>query len=275
MLSAKAAAKRRLEQALSIRTLDEADHGLAIAALVEHREAWARLEGRRRRLLDHAQRAGQEPAAGLRRLQRALAKPLAVGRVGEQQARTARSCRPRRAPVASRRKILLRPVRPKALDIAADQAAAFGRFLDEDAEGGAARQRFETERAGAGEQVEHARAVQLVGEAMRQHVEDRLAGAVGRRADGVCCAASPADARETHRRRSAPLLAPWPDTPASPPRRAFAARLAERLRPGGFACAAGTAFGLGVAPCGRRSSLPCGRAPGAIQTLDVRTFGGS
>ena len=51
--------------------------------------------------------------------------------------------------------------------------------------GGAARQRLQTERAGAGEEVEHARPVKAFREAMRQDVEQRLARAVGGRADRV------------------------------------------------------------------------------------------
>ena len=50
---------------------------------------------------------------------------------------------------------------PQRLDIAADGRARLGALLDEQAEARAARQRLEPERAGAGEQVEHAGALEV------------------------------------------------------------------------------------------------------------------
>ena len=47
---------------------------------------------------------------------------------------------------------------PERLDIVAQQRARFGAVIDEQRECGAARNRLDAERAGAGEQVEHARA---------------------------------------------------------------------------------------------------------------------
>ena len=65
---------------------------------------------------------------------------------------------------------------PERLHIAADGGARGGIVLDEQAIARAARQRFEPERAGAGEQVEHARAFEVDGRRpVLQHVEQRLA----------------------------------------------------------------------------------------------------
>ena len=47
------------------------------------------------------------------------------------------------------------------LDIAADGRARLGALLDEQAEAGAARAGFKPERARAGEEIEHARAVEI------------------------------------------------------------------------------------------------------------------
>ena len=49
------------------------------------------------------------------------------------------------------------PGKTEGFDIGADPPPALGQFLDEHAEGGAPRHRLQPERAGAGEQVEHAR----------------------------------------------------------------------------------------------------------------------
>src|SRR5438445_7439389 len=86
LLPLKAAAKRPAKQSGGSGGLDEADDGFAIVALIKHGKAGAWFEGRRRRFLDHAERAGAEPTAGFRRLQGPLAQALAVGRIGEDQA---------------------------------------------------------------------------------------------------------------------------------------------------------------------------------------------
>ena len=89
------------------------------------------------------------------------------------------------------------------LDVAADERARLGVLLDEQAEGGAARQRLEAERAGAGEQVEHLGALQReVGDAVREDVEHRLAHAVGGGPRARRRPARPAAGRGTGRRRS-------------------------------------------------------------------------
>ena len=87
--------------------------------------------------------------------------------------------------VASRRKRRVAPPTPKRLHVFADQAARLGAVVDEEREGRAARQRLEAHGARAGEQVEDARARDRVVVGVREDVEDRLAQAVGGRADGV------------------------------------------------------------------------------------------
>ena len=82
-------------------------------------------------------------------------------------------------------------------------AARLGVLLHEQAVGGAARQRLQPERAGAGEQVEHAHAVEReIGDAVRQDVEHRLAHAVGGGARAVVRRRGERRGRGTGRRRS-------------------------------------------------------------------------
>ena len=121
--------------------------------------------------------------------------------------------------------------------------------------------------------------LELVGEAVRQHVEQRLAGAVGGRADRVGCAAWPAAGRETHRRRSAPLLRPCRAARCAGRRRAaVAARLADPASPP--ACRSRLAWprawprtsAFSAPPCPCRSAVrpapsrhwPCARPGGSI-----------
>ena len=87
--------------------------------------------------------------------------------------------------VASRRKSRVAPPDAEGLHVLADEAARLGAFVDEEREGRAARERLEAHRAGAGEQVEHARARDRIVVAVRENVEDRLAQAVRGRADRV------------------------------------------------------------------------------------------
>ena len=65
---------------------------------------------------------------------------------------------------------------PQPVEVALDRAHRVGVVLDEDGARRAARERLDPERAGAGEEIEHARAVDRADE-----VEDVLADAVGRR----------------------------------------------------------------------------------------------
>ena len=68
------------------------------------------------------------------------------------------------------------PRQPQPVEVALDRADRVGIALDEDGARGAPRERLDPERAGAGEEIEHARVLE------RPHeVEDVLAHAVGRR----------------------------------------------------------------------------------------------
>ena len=109
--------------------------------------------------------------------------------------------------VASRRKILVTPVSPSASTLRRMSARASRLLLDEQAEGGAPRQRLEAERAGAGEQVEHPGALELeVGDAVGEDVEHRLAHAVRGRPRAHRRPARRAAGRGTARRRSSARL---------------------------------------------------------------------
>ena len=88
------------------------------------------------------------------------------------------------------------------LHVFADQAAGLRALVHEQREARAARQRLQTHRARAGEKVDHARARDGIVVGVGQNVEDRLAQAVGRRADGVGLRTRRASGRGTARRRS-------------------------------------------------------------------------
>ena len=85
--------------------------------------------------------------------------------------------------MASRRKILRDAAESERRDVLADERARLGAVVDEQRKGRAARQRLEPERAGAGEQVEHARAGDRIAIGVGEDVEQALAQPVGRRAD--------------------------------------------------------------------------------------------
>lgn len=75
----------------------------------------------------------------------------------------------------------------KRLEVSRDCRGGLGGAVEEDTEGGAAGQALETQGAGAGEEVRHAR----LGERRRpggvvENIEDRLASAVGGRAGRMC-----------------------------------------------------------------------------------------
>ena len=57
-------------------------------------------------------------------------------------------------------------------NILAQQRARFGTVVDEQHKIGAARGRFDAERAGAGEKIEHARAGNRIVEAVNENVEE-------------------------------------------------------------------------------------------------------
>src|SRR5258708_38787580 len=67
------------------------------------------------------------------------------------------------------------------LDIVAQQRSRLGAIVDEQREFGAARHRLDAERAGAGEQVEHARIFDRIVIGVDEDIEDRLAQAIGGR----------------------------------------------------------------------------------------------
>ncbi len=107
-------------------------------------------------LLEHAERARLEPAARRSARERLFAEPLAVGRVEEDEIEGLdRARRPERGRVAAQD--AGDAGQAERLDVGADQAASLDARLDEERMRRAARDRFEPERAGAGEKVEHAR----------------------------------------------------------------------------------------------------------------------
>src|SRR5690606_29861305 len=162
--------------------LDEAYHRVAIVALVGDGEALARGKRRVGCLFHHGQCAGREPAPLPRSPQRGLGQPLAIRRIREHEVEWSE-----RSDIAEPGRIAAEnpgaALQAERLHVVADQATALRAFLDEDAARGAARQRLETERPGAGKQVEHPAAVELLRVAVDDHVEDRLARTVGSRAD--------------------------------------------------------------------------------------------
>ena len=87
------------------------------------------------------------------------------------------------------------PARPERLDILAQQRARLRAVIDEQRESRAARQRLDAERAGAGKQIEHARAGDRIAVGVHQDVEQRLAQPVGGRADAPPTSARRAGAR--------------------------------------------------------------------------------
>ena len=135
-----------------------------------------------RRQLDHGQRLGREPAGRRQRRQRRRREPAAIGRVEKRHRAGERGARrPGRIAGDDLCPVLFAERR----DIAAQRGQRLAAVLDKGGGAGAARQRFEAEGAGAGKGVEH----RAIGEgqagsretAMRQDVEQRLAGAVAGR----------------------------------------------------------------------------------------------
>src|SRR6185312_16882399 len=99
-------------------------------------------EGRTGCLLDDAERALPEPAAGAGRLKRPAAEPLAIRRVGEKQREGLHSAN-LAEPCRITPEYLRAPLQPECFDILADQPTPFGGFLHKETEGIAARQRFQ------------------------------------------------------------------------------------------------------------------------------------
>src|SRR5712691_8668369 len=131
--------------------------GVVVAALLELVESRGRGEAGACRLLDDDQRGRREPAAGAGRGQRRFGQAAAVGRIekGERE----RLDRMRHAELAR-----IAPenagdaAQAQRHDILAQQGARLGSVVDEQRKCRAARERLEPERAGAGEEIEHARA---------------------------------------------------------------------------------------------------------------------
>ncbi len=76
-----------------------------------------------------------------------------------------------------------RTTEPEGRHVLAQERARLGAVVDEQSERRAARQRFETERAGAGKKVEHARAAHRIAVGVHEDVEQALAQAVRGRSD--------------------------------------------------------------------------------------------
>ena len=75
----------RTEGGVSGPVAEKDERAVVVAAPLELVESLRRVEAGLRRLLDHDQRAGREPAARARRGERLLGEPLAIGRIEEDQ----------------------------------------------------------------------------------------------------------------------------------------------------------------------------------------------
>src|SRR5262249_5376241 len=149
-------------------------------------------------------------------------------------------------------------------DVLAQQCARLGAVVDEQRKGRAARERLEPERAGAGEEIEHARAGDRIVIGVDEDVEQRLAQPVGGRPDGLRLrrgerAAAQPSADDAHQRRSLGARrrprrlsrragSPWPMRSGSTRRRL---RLSSRR-----AGARGGAAGASRSPIGPEKSAP-------------------
>src|SRR5262245_12389512 len=158
------------------------ERAVVVIAPLELVEARGRGEAGLGRLLHHHERIRREPSARLRAGERLLRQAPPVGRVekGERERRE----RMRRAELGR-----VAPEHagdagePERGDVLAQQRARLRGVVDEQREGGTARERLEPERAGAGEEIEHARAGDGVAISVNEDIEQRLAQAVGGRPD--------------------------------------------------------------------------------------------
>ena len=158
--------------------------GRAVFAAVVEGEAGRQSHRRVAAFLQHQHRLRLQPAAVAQRGQRLFAEALAIGRVEEHQIdRSHGAGRTERCGVAAQQ--LGDAAGPEGFDVVADEAAGFGADVDEDHARRAARQRFEAERAGAGEQIEHAQAIEARADAAGEDVEHRLAHSIGGRSDRI------------------------------------------------------------------------------------------
>ena len=136
------------------------------------------------------------------------ASSLAIGRIEKHQRE--RLHRMRRAEIGGVAAIDFRDAaEPQRLDIVAQQRAGLGAVVDEQRERRAARNRLDAERAGAGEQVEHARALDRIVIGMDQDVEQRLAQPVRGRPDVARGRRRPDCGPSIVRRRRASARSRW------------------------------------------------------------------
>src|SRR6056297_2477905 len=154
----------------------------AVVAALQQGESLRQYIGGRAALLHHDERAWTEPAplgAGFERARREIA---AIGGIAEDQigrGELVGGTEPRRiAPEQAGD-----APEPERLDILANQPARLGAVIDEERECRTARERLKTKRPGPGEQIDHPRTRAGIVMAMGEDVEDRLAQAVGSRAD--------------------------------------------------------------------------------------------
>src|SRR5262249_42468229 len=118
------------------------------------------------------------PAALARGGERPFGQPLAVGRIEEGEGKWLdRMCRTELRRIAA--KDARHAPQAERLDIRANERARFRAVIDEQRKRRAARYRLETERPGAGEEIEHARTDERVVIGMHQDIEQRLAQTVG------------------------------------------------------------------------------------------------
>src|SRR5262245_29193047 len=255
--------------------------GVVVAAPLELVESLGRGEGGACRLLDDDQRGRREPAAGAGRGQRRFGQAAAGGRVekGERE----RLDRMRRAEIACiAAENAGDAAQAQRRHVLAQQGARLGAVVDEQRKGGAARERLEPERAGAGEEIEHARAGDRIAVGVDEDVEQRLAQPVGGRPDRLRLrrrkrAAAQASADDAHqcrsprtrrrrRRFSRTASSPWPMRSGSARGRL---RLSSR-RAGGR----GGAAGASRCPIGPEKSDPAkemSRSPSCSRKARVFT----
>src|SRR3990170_6977984 len=149
----------------------DGDPGIAVAPPVDLRKRSGPGDLHIRALLEDCDRPVTGPTAFNCGRKRAFSQFFAVRRVAEDEIeRLERAQRAELGCIAP--PDLGDAGQAQRLHIAADGCARLGALLDEDTEAGAARQRLEAERAGAGEEIEHAGAFELeMGGAVLQHIE--------------------------------------------------------------------------------------------------------
>src|SRR5262249_21820497 len=141
-----------------------------------------RYKSRSLRLLHHEQRTAREPAAIAQRGERFLREPLAVGRIEKHKRERLKGVR--RAKIGGiAAEHLCDAAKPQRLDIVAQQRARLCAIVDKQRKGSSPRDRLDAERAGAGEEIEHAGALDSVVVGVDEDVEERLAQAVRGRTD--------------------------------------------------------------------------------------------